>query len=723
MSRRLRLSLVPVFVASMTVPAHADIFGTLDTLPPPIHSQYGGVGLLKTRTARMAPDSTLAASVIWNDQQQRYALTFQAAPWLEATFSYTGFERNAPNGRTDTFDRQFDIKVKLWDEGLYVPQVAVGLQDFLGTGVFSGEYIVASKRLGPLDLSFGVGWGRLGSRSDISNPLRNISERFANRNTDFGEGGEVNFGQFLQGEGVGFFGGVSYQTPIEGLQLLAEYDSDNNDPVIDRNDNPLNFGLVYNPTPGIQLAASYLGLEDINLQATFSAPVGEDIRDVPVGSPPPLLYVREEIAAPDGGRDGLLAPVAPPIFTPIEFSDIAFGETIQKDLKRLGLDLIDYEAGNDALRVRIRNNRYRSVSKAVGRTARILSRYVPANIETFQVVVAERGLDIAELKLGRSLLEQSAREIGYSVAPPSLGFAHIVPGSEPVNGEIKNYDSYPKFNWSVGPDVRYSAFDPEDPLRLEFRAEAKASVELAPGLLVSGGISRDLFGSIENADRESDSVLPRVRSEANRYTAETELSLDRLAVDYLFDIAPNVYGKVSAGYLERMFGGVGGEVLWRPANSRLSFGADLWYVKQRGFETLFSFQDYDVVTGHASIYYDTPYAHWDVALHAGRYLAADLGATLEVSRRFPNGWEVGAFATLTDVPFEDFGEGSFDKGITLSIPLDWGLPRDTKSRSALNLRPIQRDGGQRLNPGPKLFKVTRDGSRGDLSPQWNTFAH
>ena len=720
---RLSFILVSLFATTIVSDAKADIFSAPSSTPLPIHSQYGGVGLLKTRTARMAPDSTLAASVIWNDQQQRYAITFQAAPWLETTFSYTGFERADRNGSTDTFDRQFDIKIKLWDEGLYLPQVAVGLQDFLGTGLFSGEYVVASKRLGPLDLSFGVGWGRLGSRGDAPNPLVELSDRFRNRNSDFGRGGEVNFGQFLQGDDVGFFGGVSYQTPIEGLQLVAEYDSDNNERVVDRNDNPFNFGLVYNPTPGIQLTASYLGLEDINLQATFSAPVGEDIRDDPLGAPPPLYYVREEILLSEGGRDGLLAPVAPPIFTPIPVTDVSFGETIEADLQRLGIDLLGYEAGANAIRVQISNNRYRSEAKAVGRTARILSRYAPANIETFQIVLVDRGLDIAELKLGRSLLEQSAREIGYSISPPSLGFAYIVPGSEPVNGEHRSYDTYPKFNWSIGPDVRYSAFDPDDPLRLELRAEAKASVELAPGLSVSGGISRDIIGNIENATRGSNSVLPRVRTEANRYNQETEIALDRLSVDYLFDVAPNVYGRASAGYLEQMFGGVGGEVLWRPTNSRLAFGADLWYVKQRGFETLFSFQDYDVVTGHASIYYDTPYAHWDVALHAGRYLAGDLGATLEVARRFPNGWEVGAFATLTDVPFEDFGEGSFDKGITLSIPLDWGLPRDTKSKSRLNLRPIQRDGGQRLNSGPSLFKITRSGSQGDIAPQWNTFAH
>ena len=691
--------------------------------PPAIHSQYGGIGLLKTRTARMAEDSTLAATISWNDQQQRYGLTFQAAPWLEATFSYTGFERgDFLVARGGTFDRQFDIKAKLWDEGIYLPQVAVGLQDFLGTGLSSGEYIVASKRFGPLDLSFGVGWGRLGSRGDLPNPVAEVKSSFGTRGNSNRGGGQVNF-NFFRGEDVGIFGGLSYQTPIEGLQFIAEYDSDDNALVRDRNDNPFNFGLVYNLSPGIQLTGSYLGLEDINLQASFSAVVGEPIRDEPVGTPPPLFFVRENIPAPGGGRDQLIAPVAPPVFTPIESDNIKLGDTLQTELKREGLDLLSSEIGSDKMRIRISNPRYRSTSKAVGRAARVLSRFAPAEIETFQVVIVVRSLEIAELKLGRSLMEASAREIGHSVAPPSFGFAYIVPGSEPVLAPIRTYDSYPKFDWSFGPDVNYSAFDPDDPLRGELRAKADASVELAPGLSFNASASTEIIGNIDDATRASNSVLPRVRSEGNRYNQETDIGIFKLNAEYLFNPAPNVYGKVSAGLLEQMFGGFGGELLYRPSNSRLAFGGELYYVKQRDFDTLFSFQDYEVLTGHASVYYDTPYAHWNVAVHAGRYLAGDLGATLELSRRFPNGWEVGAFATLTDVPFNEFGEGSFDKGLTLSIPIDWGLARDTKSTANLRLRPLQRDGGQRLNPGSRLFRLTRDGSQGEMLPQWDTFAH
>ena len=37
------------------------------------------------------------------------------------------------------------MKARLWDEERLVPAVAVGIDDIVGTGIYSGEYLVASK--------------------------------------------------------------------------------------------------------------------------------------------------------------------------------------------------------------------------------------------------------------------------------------------------------------------------------------------------------------------------------------------------------------------------------------------------------------------------------------------------------------------------------------------------------------------------------------------------
>ena len=81
---------------------------------------------------------------------------------------------------------------------------------------------------------------------------------------------------------------------------------------------------------------------------------------------------------------------------------------------------------------------------------------------------------------------------------------------------------------------------------------------------------------------------------------------------------------------------------------------------------------------------------------------------MEIGRRFASGIEVGGFATLTNVSAAQFGEGSFDKGLYVRIPLSL-FGADSRGRGGVLIRPIQRDGGQRLSVDNPLWEVTRDG--------------
>jgi hypothetical protein len=165
-----------------------------------------------------------------------------------------------------------------------------------------------------------------------------------------------------------------------------------------------------------------------------------------------------------------------------------------------------------------------------------------------------------------------------------------------------------------------------------------------------------------------------------------------------------------------MYGGVGAEWLYRPWQSRLAFGMDANYVRQRDFKQDFSFMDYRVGTGHASVYWDTDWNDVQVKLSAGRYLAGDVGATLDVKRVFSNGTAIGAWATKTNVSAEQFGEGSFDKGIYVNIPFDVMLPKSSPGAANIIWNPLTRDGGARLNRRFTLIDLTKQ--RDWRSLQW-----
>jgi len=181
------------------------------------------------------------------------------------------------------------------------------------------------------------------------------------------------------------------------------------------------------------------------------------------------------------------------------------------------------------------------------------------------------------------------------------------------------------------------------------------------------------------------------------------------------------YARGSIGYLETVCGGVSGEVLWKEPGRDWGLGLEVNYVAQRDFDMLFGFQDYDVATGHASLYWDTNWNGMEFQLDAGRYLAGDWGGTFSLTRRFANGWEVGGFFTLTDVPFDEFGEGSFDKGLRLRIPLRWGVPFESRSAFTTTIRPLTRDGGARLNIDRRLYEFVRDLDRDGLREDWGNF--
>ena len=87
----------------------------------------------------------------------------------------------------------------------------------------------------------------------------------------------------------------------------------------------------------------------------------------------------------------------------------------------------------------------------------------------------------------------------------------------------------------------------------------------------------------------------------------------------------------------------------------------------------------------------------------------------------PNGWLVGAYATRTNVSAEEFGEGSFDKGVTLTIPLRWSTPFETRQEIVVDLRSLSSDGGAFLNISNRLYPTVRDFDRRRLERSWGDF--
>lgn len=654
---------------------------------------YGLPGLIDMPAATSLDDADLAITHSRFQQETRTTLTFQVTPRLTGTFRYSFL------GAGLTYDRSFSLHYRLADEGRFTPALAFGLYDMVGTGLYSGEYVVASKTITPeLRFSGGMGWGRLGSYNGFTNPLGAINPAFEVRpGRSANKGGLFEYGQWFRGDAA-LFGGVEWQA-TDKIRVVAEYSSDayqfQDGKSFDRQ-SPFNFGVNYQITPTWTGSARYLYGSEIGLQLTYNFNPKERPKFGSGYDPaPPPVRVR--------GQQALAMTEAP------------LDQVLKQHLAAQGIELNALSVSGTVATAEISNKTYNIDAQAIGRTARVMTRVMPDGVDRFVIVLARGGFPISEVLLTRNDLEQL--EFDQDGTEFSIARATVrdrTDGLPPMTGR------FPAYTYGIAPYVQPSYFDPDSPVRADAGVSLRASAEPLPGLRFSGKINQRLIGNLDESSRLSDSVLPHVRSDANLYDKAGPTSLAYLTGAYYFRPAPQVFGRITAGYLERMYGGISTEVLWKPDGKRYALGAEVNYVKQRSFDNALTFTDYSIVTGRVSAYYELPQSYL-VRVDVGRYLAGDTGVTVTVDREFENGWSVGAFATLTNVSANDFGEGSFDKGIRIVIPLDWTNGRPNRDKSTTILRPIQRDGGQQVEVAGRLYEEVRGAKNTDLLDGWGRF--
>lgn len=665
---------------------------------------YGTPGLVDMPIADMPEEGTLSGTFAKLGDTQRTTLTFQILPRLSASFRYTAVANFTParwNGPS-YYDRSFDLRYQVLKEGRYRPAVTVGLQDFLGTGLYGGEYIVATKGIAPgLRITGGLGWGRFGSYNSIGS--------LGSRPTALlGAGGTPNYDRWFRGD-IGFFGGVAY-APNDRLTFKAEYSSD---AYIQESKNgrfshksPWNFGVDYALSKDAQLSLYSAYGSEIGAQITFSPNVAKTPVPSGLDQPPLPVAVRSEVARRDMSWHTGSA------------STTGLNSALAETLKSEKIVLEGSKISARRAVVRIKNPTYGSTPQAIGRTARVMSRILPASVEDFVIVPVVNGIAASKITIARSDLER----LEHAPATALLARTRF----EDAYGDTPpaNVAKYPKFRWSLTPYTEVSFFDPQKPVRLDVGARVKASYELTPNLLLSGSVTKRLFGDLDES-RPGGSKMPRVRTDGALYAKEGDPALEHLTLTGFGRLGRDTYTRVSVGYLERMYAGASAEVLWKPVDSRLALGAELNYVRPRDFDTGFGLRSSTTsngkvipnVNGHISAYYDFGHG-FHGQLDVGRYLAGDYGATVSIDREFGNGWVIGAYATKTNVSSDTFGEGSFDKGIRFSVPLSWALGNSSRQKYNFRINSLSRDGGARVNVDHRLYEKIRDYHRPVMEDQW-----
>ncbi len=654
----------------------------------PVASDWGEIGLLQTPTARMMPvgDARLHISRVL--PYTRGTVMLQPLEWLEAGFRYTDISNRLYGaditGRQSNKDKSLDFKVRLLEEGSWIPQVALGVRDLGGTGLFSGEYLVASKRWGEWDASLGLGWGYLGARGNIRNPLGVLSSKFEQRPpVDTGQGGVPSFSTMFRGPSA-FFGGIQWQPMDSPWTLKLELDGNNYQREPQNNNqvvrSPINLGLTYAYSPNIDLS---LGLErgrSWMMGLTFHGGLNQLYSPKLLDPPTPAV------------RSGLASP-----------SEVTAPKTLAQLVQAYtGWRVEGLEQSGSVLTVVAETDGALYLQERIERAVAVLNNMAGDGIEKFRFILQERGLALTHVELDRA----EWRSQHLAPMPPSLQLptAEVSPWRQSAN--VNNL-AKPSTSWDVGPSFNQVLGGPDGFVLYQLGARAKFEHAFAPGTWLAGKLNLRLLDNYGKFVADGPSDLPRVRTDLRRYALASRLTMPLLQLTHVDRLSSDQYLSVYGGMLEPMFGGVGTEWLYRPWRSPLAFGVDINHVRKRDYGQNFKWLDYKTNSGHASLYWDTGWEDVQLALSVGQYLAGDRGVTLDLKKVFPNGVTMGAWATKTNVSAQQFGEGSFDKGIYATIPMDAMLPKSSPDEALILWRPLTRDGGARLNRQFSLMDLTK----------------
>ena len=327
---------------------------------------YGMPGSIDTPTAEVFPEGQFSVSSSIFGGTIRTNLSFQVTNGVTVSFRYARIPSASGDHRGYYWDRSFDIHYLFNEQTKFLPSIAIGLRDFIGTGLYTGEYLVATKNITKnIKLSGGLGWGRLSGKNNETNIFGMGNER---NSVSAGAGGTIHTNQFFSGTNSPFFA-ISYNAHPK-LEIIAELSSDNYDMEASaskgfKRNGDFNFAFKYKITPDFSLMGKLMHGNAIGLGGVLALnPRNSPYKSGIEPAPMPLIENKTIIQAQS-------------------FMDNDIFVRTAKLLELDGIILLSINIDNKSVDVEILDRNYLNVSQMIGRVARILSKTVPLNVKFF----------------------------------------------------------------------------------------------------------------------------------------------------------------------------------------------------------------------------------------------------------------------------------------------------------------------------------------------------
>lgn len=604
------------------------------------YNNHGVVGLVNMPTARFFNNSVHGITVYDGTPDQKVTMSSNPYDWLEASFFYTNIQGKPYPGfeYQDYKDKGFNFKIRLKEEGV-LPALAIGMNDIAGTGLYGSEYIVASYGTGNLDLHFGLGWGSYnGSKYKFKNPLGYLDERFKERvqvvQNGSGITGSFQPGRYFSDQDASPFFGISYLLK-DNLLLKIEHDT------------TLTSGNIEYDIPESQysLGLDFISNRNFNLGLSFERGKTVSFRFSYKNNPSSSLKKYK--------------------YQPAKINESADNyKKLIKNLEKNGIGVNKIIETSDALGLELTQSMHPNLDVIeeiifAASSDSDINKNIKTDLKIADLLVVS---EIDESFSDESRLIYEREKTSKLTSTNNFVFRPFLASREEFfKGAIlfeNNFEYVIKDNLLFSSNLKYSIVDNFDDLRF-------------PPL--------DVFPA-------------QVRSDVKEYLKRIDdgIKIGRAQFDYHITPKKNNHFMFTAGILEEMFSGIGFEYLFFKPKENYAFGFEVFDVKKRDYDMRFESLDYRNTSGSVNFYYrNYNLIPFDMEISYGEYLAGDKGFTLQLSRSFINGVEYGIFTSKTDVSSEQFGEGSFDKGIYFNIPIFGSLVN-------YSWRPLTKDPGAKL---------------------------
>lgn len=596
----------------------------------------GTLGVFNIPSARFYSSPAGSITFYRGTPDRKISVSLYPYDWLEASIFYSSIKGKVyPGFNQDYKDKGFNLKLRLFQRE-NMPSLAVGFNDIGGTGYYSSEYLVSSYSFNKYDFHLGAAWGTLNHHDHLKNPFSYISDDFSDRNYDLNQGGQLNTNNFFSGHSFSIFGGINY--------VLS---------------NNLILGIEHDPTktPG------KVGYKQRNSDMTYG-----------------LKYLRKKYTASlsieRGSNISFNISLRDDFFIPKHKFEKS-KKNITRDryinlintlnANNIGVSKIEKKQNTTYLTLTQYKHNYQELTEIINKSL-IENDFKEEVVKSYQIV----GLDVIDNT------DKSLKDTLYK-------------------NKLQRNISH-KFSTRLRPFIAGR----EDFIKFAYLLEHDAEIILKSNLLFSTNLKVSLLDNFDDLTYPPVNTYPeQVRSDIKRYLNNLgeNISIGRAQFEYFKTIKTNNHLLLTAGIFEEMFSGYGFEYLKFNPKSRINWGFEASKVYKRGYKFNFDLLDYTNTTYFFNLFYKFRKGiPFDAKLSFGEYLAGDKGMTIELSRSFRNGISMGFFASKTDVSADQFGEGSFDKGIFFNIPFSLPFVSPERKISNFTWRPLTKD------PASKLIK-------------------